>query len=244
MINEILGAGSILGIVGIILAVTGVFAAIYSTLKYRQAVLNLSVARMSVEREYYENTVKSLSDKLLNTEERWLEVNHLLIDSLKSQNDVLRPISQVGELGPTRFFSSLGIEIDDIKIDTNKVFVLTPFARSYRETYDEIAKACAEVGLLAKRGDEEYVEGGLLSHILREIASARIIIAIIDGRNPNVFYELGIAQAIGKPVMMVARMGTDAPFDLRQQQLVLYADSSDLRDRLRAGLARLFVGVG
>jgi len=35
-----------------------------------------------------------------------------------------------------------------------------------------------------------------LPNILKHTLKARLVIAIIDGRNPNVFYELGIAHAL------------------------------------------------
>jgi hypothetical protein len=48
------------------------------------------------------------------------------------------------------------------------------------------------------KGDEDYIEGNVLKYIVGKMMSARIIITNINGRNPNVFYELGIAHAIGK----------------------------------------------
>jgi hypothetical protein len=73
---------------------------------------------------------------------------------------------------------------------------------------------------------------------LKLIAEAHLIIAIADGRNANVFYELGIAQAFGKPTILVARVPSDVPFDIRARRLVLYDDLGDLRNKLRSELAR------
>ncbi|EGQ5282741.1 hypothetical protein I4B36_003512, partial [Enterobacter hormaechei] len=59
--------------------------------------------------------------------------------------------------------------------------------------------------------------------------SAQLIIANISGRNPNVFYELGIAQALGKPVVIVSKGAKDIPFDLKNRQVIIYDNPADLR---------------
>jgi hypothetical protein len=41
-------------------------------------------------------------------------------------------------------------------------------------------------------------------------------------RNPNVFYELGLAHAIGKPAILVAKTEEDIPFDLRHVRVIVY----------------------
>jgi hypothetical protein len=41
-------------------------------------------------------------------------------------------------------------------------------------------------------------------------------------RNPNVFYELGLAHAIARPVVLVASSIDDVPFDLRGLRVIVY----------------------
>ena len=50
--------------------------------------------------------------------------------------------------------------------------------------------------------------------IWEHINKARFIIADCTGRNPNVFYELGIAHTIGKKVFLCAQKRKDFPFDI------------------------------
>ncbi len=91
------------------------------------------------------------------------------------------------------------------------------------------------------RGDEEFIRGGVLSHILKEVISASIVIANIDGRNPNVFYELGIAHALDKDVILISSSLEEVPFDLKSQRLILWRTPSELAEELNRTLTRLLL---
>jgi two-component system, sporulation sensor kinase D len=78
--------------------------------------------------------------------------------------------------------------------------------------------------------------------VVGEIARADVMIADMTGRNPNVFFELGLAQAMGKAIFLVVdRTASDGlPADLRGYQHLIYdstsAGLSDLRKRLGIAL--------
>ena len=65
-----------------------------------------------------------------------------------------------------------------------------------------------------------------LGHYWSGINSARVLVAELTSRNPNVFYELGLAHALRKPVVLVSSSEEDVPFDL-QHIRVIYYDMSD-----------------
>ena len=50
----------------------------------------------------------------------------------------------------------------------------------------------------------------------------RVLIADCTERNPNVFYEIGIAHTLGKQVILIARSDDDIPFDLRPIRYINY----------------------
>lgn len=195
--------------------------------------VELELMRRSIETQMY-----GLNEKLLATEERWRDVNHLLISSQGRQPEILEVSKPVM---PSSFLSSAGISPDDLKIEKDLVFVLTPFHPTYKKQYEVVASVCNNLGLKAMRGDEEFVSGDVFPHILRLITRARIIVAMIDGRNPNVFYELGIAHSLGKPVILVAPTPEDVPFDIKTKRLVLFQSLEELQDKLRSELARVVV---
>ncbi|MEP6697900.1 MAG: hypothetical protein ABJA34_13630 [Pseudonocardiales bacterium] len=65
-----------------------------------------------------------------------------------------------------------------------------------------------------------------MDQIWRGIRAAKILVAELTTKNPNVFYELGLAHALEKPVVLVSSNQEDVPFDLRHIRVVLY-DQAD-----------------
>lgn len=65
-----------------------------------------------------------------------------------------------------------------------------------------------------------------MGKVRQVILSAKVLVAELTTRNPNVFYELGLAHALEKPVVLVSSREEDVPFDL-QHIRVIYYDMSD-----------------
>jgi hypothetical protein len=107
--------------------------------------------------------------------------------------------------------------------ETNTCFVVMPFDRLHDTQYERVIKKAIEaVGLVCKRGDEIYSHSEVLQDIWREIRSARLILAELSGKNANVMYEIGLAHAIGKPIILLTRNEQDVPFDLRALRYIYY----------------------
>ncbi|RJF92221.1 hypothetical protein [Noviherbaspirillum saxi] len=231
----------LISVVGVVIAFTALLLTVMVIYNNRRHTrydddrhrIELELMRRSIESQMY-----GLNEKLLATEDRWRDVNHLLISSQSRQPDAFEPSKQVV---PSVFLSSAGISPDDLKIERDLVFVLTPFHPTYKKQFEVVASVCNGLGLRAMRGDEEFVPGDVFPHILRLITRARIVVAIIDGRNPNVFYELGIAHALGKPAILIAPTPEDVPFDIRTKRLVLFQSLDELQEKLKDELARVVV---
>lgn len=194
--------------------------------------VELEMMRRSLEGQMY-----MLSEKLVATEPRWKDVNHLLIASQNHQPDMGNGVAAMSP-----FLQTSGLTGDDMIVVSNFVFVLTPFHPRYDKQFQVISEACRELGMVAMRGDEEFRAGDIFPHILKQITRARLIVANIDGRNPNVFYELGLAHALGKTTLLVAPTPEDVPFDLRTKRLVLYTSLESLAENLKTEIARALVG--
>jgi len=103
------------------------------------------------------------------------------------------------------------------------VFVLMPFAPVLRPVYDDhIVSVVNHLSLRSKRADDFFTTGHVISDIWRGIWSARLIIADCTGRNANVFYEIGMAHTLGKPVVLITQSQEDIPFDLRYIRYLHY----------------------
>ncbi len=189
-------------------------------------------------RDRLENQLNTIENRLMANEERWKDVNHLLLSSQKALPEKFK-VTKVPIL--TDFLRGFGLTENDMYIDQNLVFVLTPFNESKRDTYNVIADVCNKVNLKCMRGDEEFIRGDILQHIIRLLVRARLVIANIDGRNPNVFYELGIAHAIDKPIIIVSSSLSDTPFDIKSKHLIIYKDKISLKNELRNALLKAFI---
>ncbi len=65
-------------------------------------------------------------------------------------------------------------------------------------------------------------EGNISDQMFREIFQADLCVVLISGYNPNVFYELAIAQAAGRPVILLAEEGQNLPFDIKDLRTIYY----------------------
>lgn len=115
------------------------------------------------------------------------------------------------------------------------VFVLMPFAEAFDDIYQlGIKAAVTEAGAYAERLDEQIFTEGMLDRIFNQISKADVVVADMTGRNPNVFYEVGYAHALGKTVLLVTESSDDIPFDLKHQQHLVYDGKiSKLKDMLK-----------
>ena len=191
----------------------------------------LNSMRASLEKQIY-----ILNDKLLRSEERWKDVNHLLIKNKYIENELTFDKSQDIELN--NFLKSNGITKKDLQIDKKLVFVLTPFHTEYRKDYLIVKEVCNKVGLRCIRGDESFMSGDIFPHMLRYILKANLIIANINGRNSNVLYELGIAQALDKPVILISKRPENLPIDIRSRRFLIYKNYTELKIKLKDELIK------
>jgi hypothetical protein len=112
------------------------------------------------------------------------------------------------------------------KSENGECFIMIPFADRFREVYDAIVEALEgpEVNFSCTRADSLFGGGHIIEDILRCIGKAEIIIADVTTKNPNVFYELGIAHMVKdvKKVLILTQDMQDIPFDLRQFRYISY----------------------
>jgi hypothetical protein len=109
------------------------------------------------------------------------------------------------------------------------VFVLMPFSPAFDDAYDvAIRPACEAAGAYAERVDKQIFSGSIMERVYNQIAKADIVVADLSERNPNVFYEVGYAHAIGKTTLLLTKNEEDIPFDLRQYPHVVYGSSLSL----------------
>jgi hypothetical protein len=73
-----------------------------------------------------------------------------------------------------------------------------------------------------RRTDDLYRPSSIINDIWTYIKDAKILLADLTGKNPNVFYELGLAHALAKPVILITELIGDIPFGLRALRVIEY----------------------
>ncbi len=106
------------------------------------------------------------------------------------------------------------------------VFVLMPFDAAFDALYHSAIKpACEEAGAVTERVDEQIFRETILQRVYDQVRIADIIVAVMSGRNANVFYEVGYAHALGKTVILLTASVSDIPFDLKHFPHIIYGDN-------------------
>ncbi|MDQ3130853.1 MAG: nucleoside 2-deoxyribosyltransferase [Acidobacteriota bacterium] len=113
-------------------------------------------------------------------------------------------------------------------------FVLMPFSEEFDDVYRiGIKEACDKAGAYCERVDEQIFNEKILDRVYNQIAKADFLIAEMTGRNPNVFYEVGYAHALGKLTILLTQKEDDIPFDLKPFPHIVYGSKiSILRDEI------------
>lgn len=107
---------------------------------------------------------------------------------------------------------------------TDSCFVLMPFAPPVGNHYALIFDpAIQKAGLKPVRADADmFATGKIMDQVWAGINAAKVLVAELTSRNPNVFYELGIAHALRKPVVLISSNEDDVPFDVRHIRVIYY----------------------
>jgi len=119
-------------------------------------------------------------------------------------------------------------------------FTLMPFRPDLDELYLQTIKPIVERTRVMQclRADEIYGPRPIMKDIWQSINASALVIADLTGRNPNVLYELGLAHAIQKTVILLTQTMDDVPFDLRQLRVLAYRNTSQGRIHLQGNLLK------
>lgn len=123
-------------------------------------------------------------------------------------------------------------------IEQTLMSVMMPFDSSFSRVYQAVQKAAKDVGLKCRRADEIWENPAIIQDIVSLIDKSYIVLCDCTGRNPNVFYEIGIAHSLGREVILIAQADADVPFDLRHLRYIKYLNNGEGRKSLAAELSK------
>jgi O-acetyl-ADP-ribose deacetylase (regulator of RNase III) len=111
-----------------------------------------------------------------------------------------------------------------------RCFVISPIGEegsAVRAHADDVLEfiikpALAKCDVVAVRSDQMAESGTITEQMFREIVNADVCVVLLTGFNPNVFYELAIAQAAARPVVILIEKGLTLPFDVKDLRCIQY----------------------
>lgn len=134
--------------------------------------------------------------------------------------------------GPSSF------SISDIhNPQVNLIALMMPFETGFNEVNTAIKSSCESVGFVCKRADDIWINQTVIQDVVSLICKAALVICDCTGRNPNVFYEIGIAHSLGKEVILITQSSNDVPFDLSHIRYLTYLNNDQGREALASDLA-------
>lgn len=131
-------------------------------------------------------------------------------------------VKRICSFDGVRFASETPCYTGRVFRDKPRAFLALPFKKS-SQLYQQIGSALADSGIEPIL-PEGAAPGAVLSeHVQSAIRGADVVVADVTGKNANVFFEVGVAFGLGKPVLLLSQESlTDVPFDLRAHQIAVY----------------------
>jgi hypothetical protein len=126
-------------------------------------------------------------------------------------------------------------------------FLLTPFSpqaaggerpKVFRRVQHAIVEAAGSAGVQLQRADSIFKGGVIIDQVRQAIAQADVVVAVCTGKNANVFYELGLAEAMGHTPILVAPNARHLPFDKAHCRCHMYGLKHLTADNLAPRLQR------
>ena len=118
------------------------------------------------------------------------------------------------------------------------VFVLMPFGEEFDPVFSGFIKPVLEQqGFDVARADTVKTLQSIVKDIVERIGGADLIVADLTDSEPNVYYEVGIAHALDKPVILLTQSIESVRFDVNHNRLMEYSTHFDKIDKAKEGLA-------
>lgn len=82
-----------------------------------------------------------------------------------------------------------------------------------------------------------------MEDIWSSIFHCEVCIADCTGKNPNVFYEIGIAHTLGRKCILITQTMDDMPFDVQHYRVIPYETTPSGLNKLKEVLQQTIQAV-
>lgn len=160
-----------------------------------------------------------------------------LLDTYETRKSLDYVVDLTRRIEGTRsFYQDVGPDLDRLRFLLNKqrtrlttsdgrpfVFVLMPFKDDHLTIYERTIKPTLEtLGCRVEHAKDAHTVERIVDAIFTQIARSQFVVADTTGKNPNVFYEIGYAHALGKKVILLVQDTQDIPFDIAGLRHIQY----------------------
>lgn len=112
-------------------------------------------------------------------------------------------------------------------VEPSLMSAMMPFQTKFNAVYATLKRAAETAGLRCRRADDIWENPAVIQDVVSLIDRSSVVICDCTGRNPNVFYEIGIAHTLGREVVLITQAEADIPFDLRHLRFVPYLNNRE-----------------
>jgi hypothetical protein len=165
------------------------------------------------------------------------------------ENDVQRLIHidethQIGQVGLRTWNTRARFENLRALKARPKAFLLMPFKSEFDFVHKVIEGTSAAFGIECKRADEIFISRPVMDDVKTRIAEADLVVVDFTGKNSNVYYEAGLADAMKKDWIILAQSTDDLSFDVRHIRCVLYSNVMGADQRLTTDFENALAALG
>ncbi len=129
------------------------------------------------------------------------------------------------------------------EIQPDLLSAMMPFSAEFGDVHQSIRQAAEGAGMRCQRADDIWENPAVIQDVVALIDRSQIVVCDCTGRNPNVFYEAGIAHTLGREVILITQNEHDIPFDLRHLRYIRYLNNAEGRAVLVAALSARIAAV-
>ena len=149
-----------------------------------------------------------------------------------------------GQFGLRTWRTQALFENERIQPAQPRCFVVMPFASELGFVYHTIKEVIESYQIACERADEVYLSSPVMEDVKQRISEADLVLVDFTGRNPNVYYEAGLADAFKKDWIVLAQTSDDMTFDVRHIRSIRYSNTMGADIRLRDDLNQALRGLG
>lgn len=131
---------------------------------------------------------------------------------------------QIGQVGLRTWRTSARFENLRAFKARPRAFLLMPFNPEFDFVHKVIRDSMIEFGLDCIRADQIAISRPVMDDVKIQIAEADLVVVDFTGKNPNVYYEAGLADAMKKDWIVLTQSTDDLAFDVRHIRCVQYSN--------------------